>query len=362
MGESPAAIETEALPPLYQRWADAFLAAPIPRERVATCSDCAMCTSTEHGTAEPGSYERTLKCCTYFPRLPNFLVGRALDVDSTGAAQLRRFIADQDQGAALATLLGVRSPLRYSSYYAVAGSEFGRDPALLCPYAIYSEGPEGSRCGIWQYRNAVCSTYFCKHVRGRTGQTFWESFRNLLNEMEVSLAWWAVAELIPQAGELMVLGATDDPHTLELPTATEVWGFWPGSREDYYRACAERVESLRWDEALAISGAKATIRAREVLARFKKLSSDAVPTRARVGPYQVLQQGLKRSLVHAPGGCEAFQLPSVLLPLLSHFDGRPTDLVLAEIKERSGVGIAPDLVRKLCDFNLLHPVADEGDA
>lgn len=360
--EQTMAADVESLPPLYQKWATSLFTVPIPRERVANCADCAMCVPKEHQHPGAAYFQRSLKCCTYFPKLPNYLVGRALDGDTAGAERLRSFITT-GTGAGKANLLGVFPGKQFSIVYAAtSGEDFGKEPALLCPYAMDADGPEGPRCGIWQHRNSVCTTYFCKHVRGQTGHVFWQAFRNLLIDMETALAWWAAAELIPEAGPLLGSLPGEEPFSLERASTVDPWRLWRRSREEFYRATSELVEALTWDEALAIAGVKAQMRAREAQARFNAATSANVPARVQAGLYQVVRPGEQSTVLQAPGCTETFQVPSALLPLLVHFDGRNTEVILEEIKERAGINLTPDLVRRLCDFCVLQPVADEGSA
>lgn len=353
-------LEFELLPEVYQKWADDLLSSRIPREREATCSRCAMCASAEGPLAGVTYFRRSLKCCTFFPRLPNFLVGRALERGSPAAHRLRSFLS-VDNADAVATPLGVFPVKRHSAIYAAtAKGGFGNDPALLCPYAVDAEGPEGPHCGIWGSRNAVCTTYFCKHVRGETGQLFWHSLRSLLVEMESALAWWAVAELLPGVGELLVKRPMDDSGSFELPGGDGGWRQWQGTRESFYRVAAERVEALRWDDALAIAGIKANMRAKEVAARFRASVSSTVPPRVRVATFHVVSSGRETTVLQTPQSKETFRVPSSLLPVLACFDGRPTEMALAEIEERAGIRVSPALVVKLCDFRVLEPVENDG--
>ena len=93
MADCSDQAEFEQLPDLYQRWVEALLPEGIPREGQATCFNCTMC---HKGDAAPdegvGFFNPVTKCCTYFPDVPNFLVGRAIAVDTPGAAALRAFV------------------------------------------------------------------------------------------------------------------------------------------------------------------------------------------------------------------------------------------------------------------------------
>src|SRR5687767_5199250 len=76
------------LPPLYEAWIDQLLGSAIPPETVATCHDCAMLPRAGEEVV-PGEdrFSPRVKCCTFQPSLPNFLVGRILsDEDPAMAA------------------------------------------------------------------------------------------------------------------------------------------------------------------------------------------------------------------------------------------------------------------------------------
>ena len=67
---------------LYSRWLDsAFGTGALPDESRATCSDCAMCKPDSGFTPDADDDQvRFIRngCCTYYPDLPNFLVGQVL--------------------------------------------------------------------------------------------------------------------------------------------------------------------------------------------------------------------------------------------------------------------------------------------
>jgi hypothetical protein len=249
IAESPG---FESLPLLYQRWVEALLPAGIPREQAATCHDCAMCSGEEEAPRWDGDFfHPQAKCCTYFPVLPNFLVGRAVHAGTAGADVLRAFVEGSAADQAEVSLLGVAPQARFWRDYTSA--DFGRNPDRLCPYAIEQGSPGGPRCGVWQYRNGVCSTWFCKHERGNTGRAFWQSLNNLFQRLERSLRWWVIGQLGLPVGDLVVqeLG-TEKPE--ELVLQADAWRHWTGTRLAFYEACAEQIEALPWDEALGPRG------------------------------------------------------------------------------------------------------------
>ncbi len=89
-------MPSSALPPLYAGWLDQMLAGPLPEETESTCSQCAMCAS---GNVAPSSatgfFSPQIKCCTYVPRLWNFLVGGILDDDDPAALRGRATVEEQ---------------------------------------------------------------------------------------------------------------------------------------------------------------------------------------------------------------------------------------------------------------------------
>ena len=91
-----------------------------------------------------------LKCCTYHPTLPNFLVG-ALFADADPALDEGR----RRVRAAIARRAGVSpewvGPPRKYRVLLEAGRVrgFGRARALVCPYL------DSGRCSIWRHRESV---------------------------------------------------------------------------------------------------------------------------------------------------------------------------------------------------------------
>ena len=68
----------EPLPPLYANWMAELLGGIIPRESRASCDNCAMCAvggAGQQSAPRPYFFDPLVKCCSYVPDLPNFLVG-----------------------------------------------------------------------------------------------------------------------------------------------------------------------------------------------------------------------------------------------------------------------------------------------
>src|SRR5262245_22308800 len=116
-----------ALPPLYTGWMEKALPGEIPGESKSTCDKCAMCV---HADERPGSggtlfFNPQVKCCSYLPELPNFLVGGVL-IDKDPAFQKGRASVEARLEAKVeVTPFGMGQFPSYSLLYANADA-FGR--------------------------------------------------------------------------------------------------------------------------------------------------------------------------------------------------------------------------------------------
>lgn len=237
------------LPPAVFALAPELRDLPPPPE---TASDCANCPMVEReGEVDPelrARFHPILRCCTYQPLLHNFLAGRALRRGGPGAVQVRARIEDRD-GVTRWGIYPQKVYLRAAEASGPAG--FGRDEARRCPYWV----PDGLHCSIWQDRNAVCRSWFCRHDGGLRGRDQWNARRDLWSILEIKLA--------------RHIGELGDPPPHEAGT-TEAW-------VAHYIACAERVEALSEDELRGLDDdglqrARATLRD-----RWHAMQADALP-------------------------------------------------------------------------------------
>lgn len=244
----------ETLPAAHRRLLPAvFDRADIP-ERRATCNDCAMCAKTNLANSRDASsisFEPNLKCCTYHPTLPNFLVGAVLSDPDPAMVEGRRRIQERIRSRIGVTPMWLSPPRKHRVLLdAARGTSFGRSKVLLCPYFV-EENAAGEKglCSIWRHREAVCSTFFCKHEAGAVGHVFWTTQKQLLASHEVALARHAAHAIYPDAAEpsfprmrltledLEDRGANDDDHAA-------CWGEWVGREEELYVRAFEIVRDL----------------------------------------------------------------------------------------------------------------------
>jgi hypothetical protein len=322
---------------------DEILAAPVPDETVATCHDCAMC--RPDAVAAPVSFRPELKCCTYVPDLPNFIVGRILLDDDPASAAGRATVVERIRAGICVTPLGLGRPYELQRLYAeIAPSRFGRAPELRCPH--YQ--PDSGDCGIWQNRNAICTTWFCKHSRGALGKRFWMACRDLLLRAEAALASWCQLEM-------------GFERELNEAGRQSAWASWSQREEEYYRECARRLGEPNWAEVVARSGPELQGHVRGVQAAFATLvSQEPLPAALQLRPVEVfpLPSGGRCGVV-GYGGFDPLAIPVTLFRSLRRFDGRPTAEAVESIRAADGLRLSEGLVRKLVDFEILAPVPDE---
>lgn len=355
------------LPPLYDRWMQALLAAPLAPETEATCDRCAMCKEHEDRGTGIEYFKPDRKCCTFMPNLPNFLVGSILADTEAGTGPGKASVERRIAAGLAVTPLGLGDPAVRRLLYEAGGDEgFGKSRALLCPHFAEDTG----LCGIWRHRNSVCATYFCKHVRGAVGFRLWTALRGLLGTVETTLAEWCVLELGFEPEALKHISEQESPLDAKaldgVPDAAvqrRLWGSWHGREKEFYLEAAKLVEPLSWDQVVQIGGP--SLRMCAVLAKdaHSKATSESLPPKLVPGALMTMPLPGGMTRVTTYRAYDPLSLPNEMIEVLSHFDGRPTEEVLASLEREHGVAVERDLLLQLVDFEILVPPPDrrEGD-
>lgn len=330
---------------------DELLPAPVESETHATCADCAMCQPAD-APAEPNVhyFNPAVKCCTFLPALPSFLVGRILLDPDPGLAPGRASVEARIAAGVAVTPLGLGRPAAQDAHE--SGSGFGRDEALLCPHYVREDGT----CGIWPHREATCTTFFCKHDRGAVGAAFWDALRHLLAAVEQALAWHCVEALdVGAAAVARLLDAAGRPNRDAPPEErAALWGTWSGRERAFYQAAARLVDGMSWAEILVCGGPQVRLHAGRVGAAQARLYTTAMPP----GPLHLRSlhvTAISRSTVRITtySGDDPLIVPRALFDVLPRFDGSPAADALRVIEEEDGLQVEPDVVRRLLDFDVL---------
>lgn len=349
------------LPRLYARWIDELLTEPVPAEQRSTCGDCAMCQPRGAEVASLGeAFEPNVKCCSYLPELPNFTVGAVL---TSGSAKGRETVLKRIRARAGVTPVGVGQPPKTRLVLASSKAAFGRSREIVCPHYV---DDNGGQCSIWAHRDAVCSTYFCKHMRGAVGQTFWFALRGLLAYVERDVARFCVMKLDPGPEAIEILATqspSDGPRDLDVAALEDRedpndyarrWGSYVGREEEFYTACSEMVAELEWADVVELCGADVALRALHTRHVFRQLKSDELPPRLLASGYTIAKDGPNASLVVGYSLDDAIEVPKDVLGALHVFDGRPTAEAMDAAKTH-GVTLSDAEVRRLADFKILEP-------
>jgi hypothetical protein len=341
------------LPPLYAAWMGELLGAGIPDETRADCASCSMCVDAA-GAGAPRFHPES-KCCTFFPDLPNFLAGRILADDDPAMDFGRAAILERIASRVAVTPLAVARPRSWWVLYNDGFPDlFGRARTLRCPYYV----EDGGKCGVWRHRDAICSTFFCKHERGQVGLTFWRALSNLLAAVERNLAWWCLAEADLDVGTLSRLQASQqlgggarlqaaelegrDPHGYR-----ELWGPWHGRERELYLECAARVGRLSWNDVAAICHPEVGIMAAVARKCHARLRDDGVPERVAAGSFQVVAISGGRVSLKTYRDYDPIEVPAHIFQALPGFDGRAS----------ADLGLDAAELRRLVDFGVLREVS-----
>ncbi|WP_413293895.1 hypothetical protein ACLSU7_02175 [Bdellovibrio sp. HCB185ZH] len=234
------------LPQVYQTLLPREILNFEPQEKKATCDTCAMSRPREKGKIH---YREDLKCCTFHPFIPNFMVGALLsDPNATEAHRIfRAKIANREYSLPI----GMVAPVKYQvAFNNREEGDFGQREDWLCPY--YNK--EKSNCNVWRNRGVVCTTFFCKSSYGDRGIDFWEHLNNYLWYVELALLEEALVMLDFSPRQTMTLldyhnrtdGTAAEKKSWSMPEAKfkELWNGYHDDIEGFYKKCFEIVSNL----------------------------------------------------------------------------------------------------------------------
>lgn len=355
-------MATSALTPLHSVWLGTLTGIhEPPSEPKATCDDCIMCAGVEKSGSRV-TFSPNTKCCSYVPHLANFLVGQSLlgpGRDSITARIARR---------AGVTPLGLG--LSHDDIRRVTGaqSHFGRSVAVVCPHFV----EETQGCAIWQTRNAVCSTWFCKHERGAVTQRFWHAVRDLLIAVEERIAYRCLSEggvpneqvhavLDHRSAVRATVARANSGEDVSGPVYDDesadwyarMWGDWIGREEEWFLLCAESVTTMGDDEFVAGVDDLGDL-SQAVRDRWDDLTIHRLPDRLtfRPGAGSEAVPDVLRLIGYSP--FDPLVLPAALHADLRRLDGRP----IAQVREGidlHGTPLDDALLGLLLDFEVAVP-------
>lgn len=171
----------EQLPAIYQNILNAKILTENPSEPLATCDNCLM-SRPERGNLP--YYSPDLKCCTYHPFMPNYLIGSILSDPQIPEFIIHKIRAKISQNEFALPVGIVAPPSLQIEYQNRKTGEFGCRTDWICPYF----DSINKNCGIWKHRGSVCTTFYCKSIKKKKGESYWFSISEYLSFTEMFLA------------------------------------------------------------------------------------------------------------------------------------------------------------------------------
>ncbi len=264
-------------------------------ERRATCHDCIQARGIT------AIYKDSLKCCTFFPFLPNFVVGQILESDLPGRVWLEQRVDRQGwppssqtpthtqmhqpqsirhaHFEAVVVPLGLGPSVQYQQRFKKGQPEaYGNDVSLLCPHYVAASGLSSGLCGIWKHRPSPCMTFFCESSFHIAGIEFWRRFEKWYSFVELSLAREALlhlglteAEIALSLSFLPNYGAPDShvPSGEKLVAAEQkAWMEFGASRKEFYLKCWGVVSAITREDFHALLGEQGRVLEAELQTHF----------------------------------------------------------------------------------------------
>lgn len=237
----------------YKPWLSQRLTAN-KSETSATCDNCAM-VKPSGLTRDAGPFLNHLKCCTYFPYLPNFSLGALTQSDF-----------DKTVPRGILLPVGLFPSAEEQNKIESFGHEgFGKKSELLCPF--FDSGK--NQCSIWTYRPGVCTSYFCKSDQGQKGLDYWKDVEKYLNHFEWKMACAIIEKMNLNENVLSYSQAAIDPNTEEDEReffVAAAWDKWLTKKLEFYQEARKIALSISPEEI-------ATLLDPEFIQLEKKLNS-----------------------------------------------------------------------------------------
>lgn len=343
---------------IYSAWLTDLIGRATPDETRATCDNCAMCATTTHAELR---FHPDVKCCSYWPFVPNFLAGGILRDTSPDSPDGRERLALLLERS-WATPLGVLPSPAFRILYAQAkNQEFGTSLLLKCPYLV-----DGGGCSIWRFRNAVCLTWFCKYERGRASRQFWESVRRLMTEMEAQLGVWACLELGLSGGAVRKATELTKVENLKMQSLDgypknhsdhHMWEKWNKNRGEFYQQTEKLVAALSWKEALALAGQECAALASELRDAQAELFGVPEYRKLKAAPVRVLLDDGISVTVAGHSETDGYVMDRRLLGALHIFNDLDVPSAVEAVRTSTGLVITDQQLDELVQWGCLTTVA-----
>lgn len=262
------------LPELYKKiLPNAILDLKI-NETKATCENCIMAKPAKKETT---TYQANLKCCTFHPFFPNFLIGASLLDEKLETAH--QVIRDKIKRREYSLPIGMPAPVRYQiEFNKKTKTDFGNRADWLCPFYLKDE----NRCGNWQNRGVVCTTFFCKSSYEKKGQQFWHAMSDYLSYVEMATMEETLnyLDFSPrQVSHLLGYLKRETGSSQELrswvlpePTAIKLWNGYYHEQEQFFIKSYQLAANLNRKTFSQLLGPLGQTLQKQVLEHYQNLN------------------------------------------------------------------------------------------
>ena len=171
----------------HQLFSSELLNFPMIEKR----ADCSKCSLAEGRSPDKRAYLPHLKCCTFHPFKPNYVLGQIL-LDKNIPVEVKLRIETKIEELDFAIPIGMLAPLNFQLDFSKRkAGDFGNRADWLCPYY----DTQKNNCGVWDYRTSVCTSFHCLSSYGKLGFEFWEKLEDFMSYLEMTLMEEILLEL-----------------------------------------------------------------------------------------------------------------------------------------------------------------------
>lgn len=338
----------QQLPKIYEPMLPAIFGKPIPVEQYADCMNCHMCKPND-AVKDVRTFSEKTKCCTFKPIIPNYLVGAILN-DSDNQTKLHDYIKT---GTKLAPLGYYPTKTELRDYANIIPDKFGMDESVMCELLV------DGNCSVWQYRNSICSSYFCHYYKGIHGKAFWEAVRDFLQFIEEAISEHCALSLGIPASHLTnattnffinvqdaQLDATDTNNS------TNHWAAWESNKADYFAKCYSIASELTEEKIAALNPNRYAIKLAELTTAFNRMTEPTLPSQLMLNPKcKIIPFDDQQSFFMIS---RLVKLPSIVAQIAPLFDGQsPTEKVQETAKETLNVDLTNEYILHLYEQSIL---------
>lgn len=239
-------------PEIYTQYFKKELLDSEVNEAKATCHQCVKAKPRYKKT---DYYLENLKCCTFQPYIPNYAIGAILSEKSERYLVAQNEIRKKIKNREYMLPVGLVAPIRYQIEYVENKKKiFGRDKDFLCSF--YDQ--EKNQCGAWEYRGAVCTSFYCVSSYGAEGKSFWNKVSRFQTYVEIALMEEAMVHLGYSPRQLsdnlkyIRYDLKNEKPTqferkswvLQKEKFTALWGDYRNHGEEFYKNCYKHIKSL----------------------------------------------------------------------------------------------------------------------